>query len=167
MNPAFRKWALTAHVTVSVGWLGAASAYFALAVSALVSEDPRLVRSAYFVMEPLARWGIVPLAVASLLTGLVSALGTPWGLFRHYWIVAKLALTLVATAILLGNMRTLALLAEMAAKTADPDPAGLTGQILHSGGGVVVLLLASVLGMFKPKGLTRYGWRKQSSQTSV
>jgi hypothetical protein len=44
---------------------------------------------------------IVPLSLAALLTGVVQSLGTPWGLFRHRWIVAKLALTVVATVLLL------------------------------------------------------------------
>ena len=46
---------------------------------------------------------IVPLAIASLLTGVVQALATPWGLFRHYWVVIKLFLTVFATLVLLAS----------------------------------------------------------------
>jgi hypothetical protein len=35
MTPRLRKFALTAHVTSSVGWLGAVAAFLALAVAGL------------------------------------------------------------------------------------------------------------------------------------
>ena len=57
---------------------------------------------------------LVPLSVASLLSGLVQALGTAWGLFRHYWVLIKLMLTVVATAVLLAYVSTLRLFADAA-----------------------------------------------------
>lgn len=135
-----------------------------LAVAALISGNAQMVHAAYLAMEPIARFAIVPLAFASLLTGLISALGTPWGLFRHYWVVVKLLLTVVATFILLGNMRTVGALAGLASETDLADPSSLPGQILHSGGGLLVLLVAATLGVYKPRGMTRYGWRKQHEQ---
>src|SRR5215208_6576209 len=111
MAPRLRKVALTAHVVSSVGWLGAAVAYLALAVAAATSDDAQMVRAAYLALEPTAWFAIVPLAFASLLTGLVQALGTPWGLFRHYWVLMKLLLTIVATSVLLLHMGTVSSLA--------------------------------------------------------
>jgi len=84
MPPHLRKFALTAHVTTTVGWLGAVVVFLALAVVGLTSQDPQTVRGAYLVMEPAAWLVLVPLAFASLLTGIVQALGTTWGFFRHY-----------------------------------------------------------------------------------
>ncbi|MGH9252111.1 MAG: hypothetical protein ACRD0W_21725 [Acidimicrobiales bacterium] len=82
MRSSVRKLALTAHVTFSVGWTGAVAAYLALAVAALASRDAQLVRGTYLAMEVAAAWFvIVPLSLGSLLTGLVQALGTTWGLF--------------------------------------------------------------------------------------
>lgn len=78
MTPGLRKLALTAHVTSSVGWLGAVVAYLALSVAALTSQDARTVRAAWIAMEMIGWFAIVPLALASLLTGLVQALGTSW-----------------------------------------------------------------------------------------
>ena len=101
MTPGVRKFALTTHVTSSVGWLGAIAAFLALALGGLASSDAQMVRAAYLAMEFITWFVIVPLCVASLITGLVQSLGTAWGLFRHYWVVAKLGLTVVATAILL------------------------------------------------------------------
>jgi hypothetical protein len=164
MTPRLRKLAFTAHVVASVGWLGAAVAYAGLVVSALRSRDTQMVRAAYLSLEPLTSFAIIPLAFAALLTGLIQALGTPWGLFRHYWILFKLMLTLVATLVLLGNTRTVKALATVAADPAGADVRGLEGQLIHSAGGVLVLLLTTVLAVYKPRGMTRYGWRKQHEQ---
>ena len=101
MKPGIRKLALTSHVTFSVGWLGAVLAYLVVAIVGLTSLDAQLVRATYPAMQVMVWFVIVPLAIASLLSGLVQSLGTEWGLLRHYWILAKLALTVLGTVILL------------------------------------------------------------------
>jgi hypothetical protein len=160
MTPGVRKFALTAHITSSVGWLGAVVAYLALVVATLNSQDAQTVRATWIAMELTGWFAIVPLAFTSLLTGLIMALGTPWGLFRHYWVLFKLLLTILATIVLLSNMQTVSLIAGVAAETGSADPGGHS-QLLHAGGGLVVLLLIMMLSVFKPRGMTRYGWRKQ------
>lgn len=159
-SPALRKFLLTMHVTVSVGWLGAIAAYIALNVPAVASTDPQTVRAAYLMMEPVALYGIVPLSLATLLTGIVQSLGTPWGLFRHYWVVVSLVLTLVATAVLIEHTSTVRALAEMA-RDPNVDMRNGRGDLFHSIGGLIVLLVPLWLNMYKPRGLTRYGWRRQ------
>src|SRR5262245_23907885 len=101
MKPNVRKFALTAHVISSVGWLGAVAAFLALAVAGLTNQDAQMVRAAYLAMELITWFIIVPSALASLLTGLVVSLGSALGLFRHYWVVAKLLITIIATILLL------------------------------------------------------------------
>ena len=115
MPPRLRKFALTAHVTFSVGWLGAVIAYLALALTGLLSQDAQLARAAYLSMELIGWFVIVPCSLAALLTGLVQSLGTEWGLFRHYWIGVKFLLTLVGTLVLLGHMRAVTRMAGIAA----------------------------------------------------
>src|SRR5437899_11571017 len=117
MTPRLRKFALTAHVTSSVGWLGAVAGFLALAVAGLTSQDDQMVRSAYLAMDLIARFVIVPLALASLLTGIVQSLGTQWGLFRHYWVLAKLLITIFATIVLLIKMELIGSAARVAAQT--------------------------------------------------
>ncbi|WP_211355024.1 hypothetical protein [Blastococcus colisei] len=146
----------------SVGWLGAVLAYLVLDVTAVVGRDLDRVRSAYVAMELTVLYAIVPLALASVIVGIVNALGSPWGLFRHYWVLVKLLLTLVATAVLVLETQTIRALAEAAASGADPRE--LPGTLPHSVGGLVVLLLVTVLSIYKPRGLTRYGWCKQQEQ---
>src|SRR5215216_7210730 len=117
LTPRLRKLALTAHVTSSVGWLGAVVAFLALSVAGLTSQDPQTVRAAYLVME-LTGWVVlVPLSLASLVTGLVCSLASIWGLFRHYWVLFKLVINLVATIVLLLYMQTLDYLGDIAAET--------------------------------------------------
>src|SRR5262249_44537079 len=105
MRPRLQKFGLTAHVSSSVGWLGSVAGFLVLAVAGLRSQDSQLVRAAYPAMELLAWYAIVPLSLASLLTGLVQALGTKWGLFRHYWIVFKLVINVASSVVLLAHMQ--------------------------------------------------------------
>ena len=162
MGPRLRKAVLTAHVASSVGWLGAVVAYIALDVTAVSSADVQLVRAAYAAMEVTAAYAIVPLAIASVVIGTLNALGTSWGLFQHYWVLLKFVLTLVASAVLLVETQTIRSLAEAAGSGADPR--ALPGTLPHSIGGLVVLLLVAVLSVYKPRGVTRYGWRKQQER---
>lgn len=162
MPPRLRKAVLTTHVVSSVGWLGAVAAYLALDVTAVTSQDVQLVRAAYLAMELTTYSIIVPLALASILIGIVNALGTPWGLFQHYWVLVKLLLTLVATTVLLIETQTISSMAELAESGADPRE--LPGSLPHSIGGMAVLLTITALSIVKPPGLTRYGWRKQQER---
>ena len=113
---------------------------------------------------------IVPLAFASLLTGLIQSLGTTWGLFRHYWVLVKLLLTVFATLVLLVKMELIGSAARLAAEEvlsrADLRAAGIQ-LVVHAGGGLLVLLVPMVLSVYKPRGMTQYGRRKQSEQLPV
>jgi hypothetical protein len=159
MPPQVRRFLLTVHVAASVGWLGAIAAYIALNVPALTSTQPQTVRAAYLMMEPVAVYVIVPLALTTLVTGIAQSLGTPWGLFRHYWVLISLIVTAVATLILLEHVSQIR---AMAAAASNPAVGMRTrGDLVHSVGGLVVLLIPLWLNMYKPRGLTRYGWRQQ------
>ena len=164
MTPGLRKFALTVHLTFSVGWIGAVVAYLALGVSAVTSQDAQTVRAAWIAMELIGWYVIVPLALASLLTGLVMSLGTPWGLFRHYWVLITLVLTILATVVLLLHMPTVSSLADVAQAADSADLGGLGGDLFHPSVGLLVLLVIQVLNVYKPRGMTPYGWRKQHAQ---
>jgi hypothetical protein len=131
-------------------------------VLGLASNDPEVVRSAYITMEAAGWWVLVPLSVASLVTGLIQSLGTRWGLFRHYWVITKLVINLVSTAVLLLYMRSLESFADIARATpsaADLDELRDPSPLVHSVAALVLLTLAAVLSIFKPRGVTRYGRR--------
>lgn len=167
MTPSLRKFAFTAHLTFSVGWIGAVLAYLGLGAAAVTSQDMQTVRATWIAMELTGWYVIVPLAFASLLTGLVMSLGTQWGLFRHYWVLISLVLTIFATIILLLHMPTVSFLADVAAEADNANLRRLGGDLLHPGIGLFVLLVIQVLNVYKPRGLTPYGWRKQHEQRTV
>jgi hypothetical protein len=161
--PLARKVLLTAHVTTSVGWLGAVVAFAAVALVGANAADATRVRAAYLAADVLAWFVILPFALGALVTGVVQSLGTPWGLLRHYWVTVKLVLTVVATAVLLTQLGPIDGLAAEAgagplAGDAMREPRG--SLVVHAVGGVVVLLVATVLSVFKPKGMTAYGRRR-------
>lgn len=163
MSPRLRKFTLTAHVTLSVGWLGAVVAYLALAITGFNTADAELARGAYMAIGLLGWRVIVPLAFAALLTGLVQALGTRWGLFRHYWVLTKFVLTVVSTAILLGHMHNA--VDKMSAVVSRATLAGGDFRelqlhlLVHAAGGVLVLTIVAALSIYKPWGPTPWGRR--------
>jgi DMSO/TMAO reductase YedYZ heme-binding membrane subunit len=162
-----RKWALTLHVASSVGWLGAVLAVLALAIGALAgSEETR--RSAYVAAE-LVGWAVlVPLALASFATGVIQSLGTRWGLLRHYWVVFKLVITIVATVVLLLYTRTLDDFATAATHRpmtpADEALLETPSVVLHAAVATVLLAITTVLAVFKPVGLTVRGRKHAASR---
>lgn len=164
MSPRLRKLALTAHVASSVGWLGAVVAFLALAVEGWTGEDAQAVQGAYLAMQLIGGFVLVPLSLTSLLTWVLQALGTKWGLFRHYWVVVKLSITVVATFVLLSYTQTLDYLSSLAsAQGTSPqalDVLRTPSPVLHAGAAMLLLLVAATLSVFKPRGITRYGWRK-------
>jgi hypothetical protein len=164
MTPRLRKLTLTIHLTTSVGWIGTVVAYLVLGITAVTSPDTQTVRAAWTAMDVTGWWAIVPLAVAALLTGLVMSLGTPWGLFRHYWVLISLALTLLCTVVLLLHMPAVSAMAREAKQLDGAELQALGGDLFHPGVGLLVLLVITVLNIFKPAGVTQYGWRKQREQ---
>lgn len=170
MTPRVQKFALTAHVTSSVGWLGAVAGFLVLAIAGLTSNDLQRVRAAYLAMELIAWFVIVPLSLASPLTGLVMSLGTVWGLFRHYWVLIKFLITIPATILLWVHLRPVGHLAGVVAERtlSHGDLAGLRIQLVaDAGAAVLVLFVATTLSIYKPRGLTKYGSRRQREQHAV
>lgn len=169
MSPPVRKALLAAHLTVSVGWIGSVLAYLALAVLARSSESDATVRAAWIGMDVTGWYVIVPLTVTSFATGVLLAVATRWGLLRHYWVLFSLLLTAVAMVVLVLHMPSVATLAD-AARNAGEDAAPHAARLLtrlrqsdllHPAAGLVVLLAVHVMNVYKPAGLTRYGWRME------
>ena len=160
-----RKLTLTAHVTASVGWMGAVGVFVVFAIIGLASGNAQLVRAVYLTMSPMAWYAILPLCLASLTTGLLQSYGTSWGFFRHYWVIFKLIINVLSTLILIVHMAPIDFISGVAAN----------GPIMHgqyvpvriqmlvaSSIAFVALLVATVLSIYKPKGLTPYGLRLAS-----
>lgn len=136
----------------------------ALSVAGITSQEVGLVRAVYLVMDLITWCVIVPLALGSFITGIISSLGTRWGLFQYYWVVVKLVITLLSTLVLLIHTQPIGLLAAAAARI---DPFGTALQrtqlqiVISSGIALLVLIVLTVLSVYKPRGLTGYRQRKQ------
>ena len=166
MRSDLRKLLLASHLVASLGWLGALAVFFAHAAASVASADGEIVRAASIAMGITAWFVILPLSLAAVATGVVQALASAWGVLRHYWIVFKLLLTAVATIVLLLKLAPISHLAANAA-SASPDLAALRISLLaHAAGGLVVLLVVTVLAVYKPAGLIKGpmpGWAKHSA----
>ncbi|MDQ6858042.1 MAG: hypothetical protein M3Z65_03500 [Chloroflexota bacterium] len=161
LTPRLQKLALLAHVTTSVGWLGAVMAFLALAIAGVTSADAQTVRAAYVAMDLITWSVIVPLGIASPLSGVVSSLGTMWGLFRYYWVLVKVVMTVPATIILLVHTQPIGHLAHAAsaAALASGDVGALRVQMVAaSAAAVIVLVAATVLSVYKPRGRTSFSF---------
>jgi len=160
MSPGWRKFALTVHLVFSVGWIGVVIAYLVLVIAAMTSQDERLLRATWASMQLIGQFAIVPLAFLAFLTGLIMALFTKWGLFRHYWVIFSLVLTLFAVIVLWQHFEPLQYYAGLTAHHASEVDeiamirAGLPSELLHAGVGLLVLLVVQVLNTYKPQGET-------------
>jgi hypothetical protein len=88
-----------AHVAVSVGWLGLSGSLLTLGLTARFTDDATLAAACYRCMRVIAGTVLTPVSLVALTSGVLLAYGRPWGLTRHWWIVAKLMLTLAAAAL--------------------------------------------------------------------
>lgn len=81
--------------------------------------------------------------------------------------LAKLVLTVLATFLLVLHMQVADHVADAAARTSlsASDLGGMRVQLVFdAAAAVVVLLTNTALSAYKPRGITRYGWRVQQAQ---
>lgn len=157
MRPRTRKGVLVAHIVAAGAWIGLDVMLGVLVFTPLLTSDTAVAALCYQAM-PLLFWPILVSGLMSLLTGVVLGLGTHHGLVRHWWVLVKLVLNVVLTAlvvVLLGPAMDEA--AEAGRRLAAGVPAGvdlssLVFPPLVSGTSLVV---ATVLAVYKPWGRVR------------
>jgi hypothetical protein len=159
MSSRVSKAMLTAHITFSVGWIGTITAFLALAIIGLAGNG-QIVKSSYIAMELIAWFVIVPFCFASFLSGLIQGLGTHWGLFKYWWTVVKLILTVIATFVLMLHMQPISYLGEVAMQNALnlEELRSLRIRILADAGAAIIVLLAiTTISVYKPWGKMQFG----------
>lgn len=160
MTPRISKLVFTSHIIFSVSWLGAVTVFLALAITGLATRNMQLAHSTYIAMEVSTLFVIVPFCLASFFTGLLQALGTKWGLFKYYWIVVKLFLTLAMTALLLLHLQPISYLAGVAAESSvsNTSQAVLVIDLIKKAGAAILVLLAvTTISVYKPWGKIQLG----------
>lgn len=158
-----RRLLRAAHVAVSGGWLGLVVAMLVLGAGAAAGGDASLAGLTYTLMDRIGSAVIPPLAVATLLTGLVLSVTTPWGLLRHWWVVVKVVLGL---AVIVTGVTMTGAWIQQASDTA--GGAGRTSWLLVAGSVAHLLMLgfATVISVDKPWGRTPRGRRLAEQRTT-
>lgn len=164
MSPRVRRLALSVHLTCSVGWIGGVIAYLAMGITATSASNPTTVRSMWLAMDTVGWYVLVPMALGAWATGLLMSLGTRWGLFRYYWVLFAFVLTTVATVVLILHMPDVSSIQRAVASGASKDLAQYGGDLFHATLALVLLLVIQVLNIYKPPGMTPYGWRAKNRE---
>ncbi len=160
LSPRWNRLVITTHVSTSIAWVGAVACFLALAIVGFTSQNAQRAQASYIAMDLITWFVILPLSLASPVSGIVQGLGTAWGLLRHYWVVVKLFITVPSIVLLLLHMAPTSRLAA-AAESNSLDPQALEGLRLQligdSAAALFVLLMMTALSIYKPKGLTPMG----------
>ena len=149
---------LTAHITFSLGWFGTVAAFLVLSVTG-ITADEQLVKACYLGMDLIAWFVILPFCLCSLLTGMTQSLFTQWGLLKHWWILVKFVLTLLATIVLLVHMQPISYLAKIASEsplTLSELSALRIRLIADAGAAMLVLLATTTISVYKPWGKVHF-----------
>ena len=167
ISPGLRRLALTAHVAVSVGWIGLEAALLGLAITGRVTNDPETFKAAYIAMGIFGRFFYVPVALAALLTGILSSVGTKYGLLQWWWVAVKFVMTVALTAggglIVIERMQTAAdRVSGVPAASIGPATVGGAGPMLVGAlsVGMVLLVTMTVLSEYKPWGKLPFARRR-------
>lgn len=146
---------LTVHIVTSVGWMWLIGALVALEVISLLTNDPAHRAGISAAMAMIALWVLIPVVSVSVISGLVLALSTPWGLIQHWWVIAKCA---IAGALTVIGLLLLPRLPQIIAEDFEPvrQPTLVTRSVA-----LMLLLMATGLSVVKPWGRTPHGRRVQ------
>ncbi|WP_405861230.1 DUF2269 domain-containing protein [Streptomyces sp. NBC_00090] len=154
-----RRATLVVHVVSAASWLGLALGLLALGITAATTESAPVLEASVRSMKTMVDWLVFPVALLTLLTGLLMALASNWGLARHRWIYTKFWLTLAMIAGTFFGFRD-AIVNTYTDVTAG-HPLADAGDVLL---GPMVSLASYVfmmtISILKPWGLTKHG-RKQ------
>lgn len=91
---------------------------------------------------------------------------TPWGLTKHYWIVVKLALTILATLVLIGHTKELSAAVNLSTQSMSNRFILVDKPfIVHSVGGLIVLIVISTISVYKPWGKTSFAKSNSTKMT--
>jgi hypothetical protein len=152
MKPPMRKLILTVHVITAVGWLGVDLVMLTFGIAGLAGADPDLV---YPAQSLIGRALFTPLSAIVWLIGVLNAVLTPWGLFKHTWVVVKLAVTT-----LMLFLVVFLLYPQLGGVPEGPDRVNL---VVAPAVSTSLMIFATVLSTYKPWGRFLQGKAKRRS----
>ncbi|MEU9865140.1 DUF2269 domain-containing protein [Streptomyces sp. NPDC047971] len=154
-----RRALLVLHVAVSVAWLGLSVGLLALGITAWTTGDHSLTEASYRAMKVFADWLLAPVALVTLVSGLVLSLGTPWGLARHRWVWIKFWITMATAAATVFVLRPEI---EQAAAAGVRDISLVAAPTVST----TAYLFMTAVSVLKPWGLTGRGRRLRARASS-
>jgi len=163
-----KRWLLSAHLLGITAWLGASLCTLAFCITALFTTDPHLLNAVSVFIDILDHTIIRIGAGGTLLTGVLLAALTQWGLLRFYWITVKEIVSVLCVTVDLLAIRWNEQLISLSASQgfhALSNPVYLTNRSLLFVGilfHIFALLGVIVISIFKP-----WGQRKRSSQRNT
>lgn len=169
LNPATRKTILVLHIISGIGWMGVDMALFVLLMTAHSSSDATLVVSSFNAIRIIVPVAVPTLSISILVTGLILGLGTPWGVFRYWWVLVKLILSTIMTVLvfiaLVPGVNEIAGL-DLTMTSADAVRASLgpiaDGLMFPPVVSFLMLATATILSIFKPWKFTP--WSKTNAK---
>lgn len=170
ISQSLRKLLLTAHVGISVAWLGLVTGMMAMAINAALADDPRLQSSVFEMLNLLDQIFLGMTSLFALLTGLVGSVGTKWHLMRRRWVSTKFLLTIglmITGFSVMHQLITAGYEATGRGESMDSVRPIAIGLSCASGLAVCLLIFMLTLSTYKPWGLTRYGQRRREVERSV
>jgi hypothetical protein len=145
LRPATRRALLTVHIIAGVGLLGDVAAVLAINIRAAATDDPALAAASYELLAMFTVLFGIPLSFAALGSGILLGMSSIWGVVRHAWVGAKLAL-------LLGVILVGALVLGPGTEAMRGGDGGAEARLIAgSAYDVAALTLATGLSVFKPR----------------
>jgi hypothetical protein len=99
MSRRWHRLLLVTHIASAVGILGADLALLAMGVAGARGAEPRTV---YPAARLVAEWVLAPLAVPTVVTGVLLVVGAGYGLASDRWLLMKIAVTTLLVVVLLA-----------------------------------------------------------------
>ncbi|MFI0785461.1 DUF2269 domain-containing protein [Streptomyces lydicus] len=159
-----RRGLLVLHVAVSVSWLGLSLGLLALGITGWTTGSPDTASAAYRAMKIFGDWLVLPIALVTLVSGLVLSLGTSWGLARHRWVHLKFWLTLAT--VLLSVFALRPGINHQAAEAVAGNPAPAIDLVVAPAVATATYFFLTAISVLKPWGLTARGRRLREAQAT-
>ncbi|GIP40677.1 hypothetical protein J31TS4_39570 [Paenibacillus sp. J31TS4] len=154
-----KQWIVVIHVLSVVCWLGGAMVMLLLGLYMQKAENGEQL---YYTLENMHLIDVVFVrytALLALFTGIVLSVWTNWGLFKHYWILIKLILTVALIAFGIKYMGAwlsqIVRIAQQERSLALSDTAFLNASYSLIGGAaanIVSLIFMTAISYIKPFG---------------
>ena len=163
-----KRWLLAVHILGMAAWLGGGLCCLALSLIALTTSNPQLFNATYVFIDTLNHTLLRAGAIVSLLSGILLAVLTQWGLLRFYWLNVKEIISLLCVVVDLiairWNEHILSLTGSQGFQALS-DSSYLSNRTLLFAGillQIVSLSAIIVISIFKP-----WGQRKRAVRPAV